>query len=346
MSWWDCPACGKAVDFSDMCSACAKCWDCVTQCTEHSCITCCEEPVLQMKCIWETRFRPQINKLLEMEDGQHLALIAICHASEHAYKTLVCDRQKVMQDALESTLRLHYFQSASRDTPDLIIAEEPFKHWGKVRARVLRELILNPTKHEGRLSEGIELVNDPNAAAGSYIISMTTEESAILNAGGTVNIAVSRLRENAHYSIRALMLGIEEAYSTFQNEGEVHEWFSPSTCGDDCEICRKAMMREGIDVSRKPVHEENRIRRQVRTEDATGRFYLSALDEPPCIGIGKDPTPLYEGIPSKILVQLCESTVRDLRQKYQEVKQENDKFNEPTPNLEIVLPNGEVHTLP
>lgn len=296
-----------------------------------------------MKCIWETRFKPQINKLLEMEDGQYLALIAVCHACEHAYKSLVCDRQNVMHEALESALRLNYFLSAERDTPNLNVAEEPFKHWGKTRARVLCNVLLNPTKHEGRLREGTELVFNPNAGAGSYIATMTPEDNAILEAGGTVNVEVSRFQENAYYSIGELVNGIDGAYSTFLNDGQVHEWFSPSTCGDNCEICRKAMMLEGIGVTRKPAHEEDRIRRQVRTEKATGRFYLSVQDEPLGIGCGKKPVPLYEGVPSPILVKLCESVVSDLQQKYREVKLENDKYKETTPALEIVMPNGKTH---
>lgn len=343
---WNCQNCRAIVDFSEICSACTKCWNCVRKCTGNRCIECCEEPVLQMKCIWETRFKPHINKLLEMEDGQYLALIGICHACEHAYKTLVRDGRNVMQDALEATLRLHDFLSfAARNGQNLDKSGEPHKHWGKVRARVLRDVILNPTKHEGRLREGTEFVCDPNAFASSHLTSMTPEESAILEAGGTVRVEVSRLRENAYFSIRHLMNGIDEAYFSFQNDDQVHEWYSPSTCGDNCDICRKAMMLEGIDVSSKPANEEDRIRRQVRTEKATGRFYLSANDDPLGVGCGKNPVPQYGGNLSPILVHFCESVVSDLQRKYREVKQENDKFNEPTPKLEIVLPNGEMQTM-
>ena len=344
MSWWHCPTCKSAVSFPEYCSGCSKCWDCVRQCTSDRCIACCEDSVLQMKCIWETQFKPQIRMLLDMKHGQYLALIAICHACEHAYKTLVCNRRDVMQDALESTFRLHDFLAHASDRKDFDITEEPFKHWGKTRAHVLREVLFNPTKHEGRPNKGTGLLFDPNAAISSHITTMTPEEHAILEAGGTVNLDVSNRIENAYYYIPNLTNGVDEAYSAFLSNGRAHEWFSPSTCGDDCETCRKEMMIMGAHVKSKPAAEEDRIRRQVRTDRATGRIYLSARDSPLSIGFGPDPSPLYEGNLSPRLAQLCESVVRDLQQKYREVRNENDKYNELTPVMEIVLPNGDLHT--
>lgn len=340
---WNCLSCGAIVDLSATCSGCAKCWNCVQKCTGDCCIDCCEDLVLKMKCIWETHFKPQINALLDMEHGQYVALIAICHACEHAYKTLVCDRRDVMQDALEATFRLPDLLAHAREAQDIDLGGEPFKHWGKVRAHVLRELLLNPTKHSGRPKEGTALILDPNSAISSSSAWMSSEDSAIMEAGGTINLDISNHVENAYFHIRALMNGLDEAYSAFVNTGKAHVWFSPSKCGDDCDTCRKEMIREGIAVKRKPPDEEDRIRRQVKTEMASGRFYLSAMDNPVGIATGRNPSPPYEGHPNTILVQLCTSVVRNLQQEYREVKQENDRFNEPTPKLEIVLPNGEMH---
>ena len=342
MGRYKCWGCGVEREFSTMCRSCLCCWDCVAKCTEDRCIDCCEDRIMQMKCIWETRFKPQIGKLLEMEDGQYLALVAVCHACEHAYRAIVCDNKHVMQEALEAALRLHYFLSVNSDTPTLDVAAEPFKHWGKVEAYVLRDLLLNPTKHEGRLTKGTRLLYEPNRAVSSTISSMTPEYSAILEAGGTIRVRDVRQTVNAHFYISHLMSGIDQAYSLFANDGKAHNWFTPSNCGKGCEDCRKDMMKKGLEVKSKSLEEERRIRRHVRTEQVAGRFYLSVEDELPIISISREPIPEYERNLHPNLDQICMPVVCDLRQEYSKVKRENDKFNEPTPKLEVVLPSGNI----
>ena len=102
------------------------------------------DDIRRMRNIWETRFKPHIEILMEVDEGHYSGIILACHCCEHAYKAIYTSNGHVMQEALESALRLHNFYSAK----DRGIVYEPCDrpHWNRKLSHEIRDFILNPTK--------------------------------------------------------------------------------------------------------------------------------------------------------------------------------------------------------
>lgn len=168
MPWnMDCRVCSTSILNDKLCKKCWSCFDCVDQCSEHHCIDCYDDdPIVQMKAIWERRRKPHIELMMSTKNGHYMALESVCHSCEHAYKIItrtVFDKEvagDVMQYALEAVLRVHDFSSAASHGDEYLASEKPC--WGRSLAREVRTLLLGPLKHDGKLPEWITLTNNPN----------------------------------------------------------------------------------------------------------------------------------------------------------------------------------------
>ena len=263
MSWeMDCRECMTSVTYKKLCDKCWSCFNCVDQCVDSRCIDCYDDdPVVQMKAIWERRRKPHIQYLLSTKSGHYMALESVCHCCEHAYKVIEkvkCGKEQtgdVMQHALESILRVHDFAQAASHGYDYLTCEKPL--WGRKFAREIREFLLNPLKHTGVLPKWITFTNSPDFVGirtilghstnispaevfdpDEWVLGMTEDGSPYWYKDDPDPIQWSDPEVTVKYSakslIRMLIGGLDTAYATFTDPNSTKRqtsWFSPANQG-------------------------------------------------------------------------------------------------------------------
>ena len=257
-----CKQCKSSKEFAHLCKRCWLCFDCVELCVDNRCIDCYEEdPIIQMKAIWERRRKPHIEYLMSTKNGHYMALESVCHSCEHAYKVIKKSMtgddvtSNVMQHALEAMLRVHDFTNAALHGDNYVVNEKP--HWGRKLAREIRVLLLDPLKHSGMLPNWITFTNNPNHVSTRSVfghsrnitpevefdpdeweLGMTEDgrpywykkrEEPIQWSDPEVEISYG-----AKSLVRQLILGLDSTYRIFTDPNATEqqkEWFSPAKYG-------------------------------------------------------------------------------------------------------------------
>ncbi len=91
------------------------------------------EKIRKMRHIWETQVKPHVQDLMGKEDGHYAAMVLVAHGCEHALKAIHNPKERnVMQESLESVLRLHDFLQA--DSSGRSVKTDITKHWRRIDA--------------------------------------------------------------------------------------------------------------------------------------------------------------------------------------------------------------------
>ena len=212
------------------------------------------EKIRRMQHIWETQIKPFVVDLIEKEDGQYAAMALVAHACEHAYKAIRSPkRQNVMQESLESALRL--YSLLVEEHRKLPVTADTTHHIWRTTAHKIRVLIVNPWKHEGILKgEKTRLINNPIGGLSRQSIAFHGKHGYVPH-----DIHVVRSELNAHKFAERLISGIDSAYSIFLDDSSpsLHrKWFSPEPCRSalckecgkelrPCEICKEELESVG-----------------------------------------------------------------------------------------------------
>ena len=200
------------------------------------------EKIRRMQHIWQTQVKPHVQDLMGKEDGHFAAMVLVAHGCEHAYKAIHNPKERnVMQESLESVLRLHDFLRV--DSRNQTAPADATKHWGKTDAHKIRAIIVNPWKHKGILKgEKTELTNIPHGILSGYSISGSGSRDV-----RPPVIDKLEMEFNAHYLVEKLVSGIDSAYAIYLDDSsplQHKEWFSPAQCsrGRRCKRCKKELV--------------------------------------------------------------------------------------------------------
>ena len=200
------------------------------------------EKIRRMQHIWETQVKPHVQGLMGKEDGQYAAMVLVAHGCEHAYKAIHNPKERnVMQESLESVLRLHDFLRV--DSRNESTSPDATRHLKRIDAHKIRKFIVNSWKHEGMLKgEKTELINDPQRAR--------SMDRVILSGFRDVKpleIDDLEMDFDALDIAKQLVSGIDSAYSIFLDDSspsEHEQWFSPAQCSTNkrCKRCKKELV--------------------------------------------------------------------------------------------------------
>ncbi|MDE2852534.1 MAG: hypothetical protein OXN88_00030 [Chloroflexota bacterium] len=217
-----------------------------------------ERDLWRNRYLWETRRKRPIESLLQVEDGQYMAIESLCHSCEHLYSKIYPEQigqGSVMQKALESVIRLYdhhhgaflkYTEQTQADDDSqtfTIIDDVMDEHHGRQLAFYIREFLINRSKHESFLETTTEnvtirvLFNDEKGPSSATFTSTTTVNQP--EQTGEINLYLKASRV-----IRALIRGIDLAYETYLDSSHPDQYkrkFSPATCSCSYQRPRNAI---------------------------------------------------------------------------------------------------------